>query len=38
MKSDGNVHREAGALAGIVSSVNLAAEPGRMDFYERARD
>ena len=37
MKSDSSVHREAGALAGIVPSVDLAAEPGRMDFYERAR-
>ena len=37
MKPDNSVHREAGALAGIVPSVNLAAEPGRMDFYERAR-
>ena len=37
MKSDSSVHHQAGALAGIVPSVNLAAEPGRMDFYERAR-
>src|SRR5664279_5744404 len=37
MKSDSSVHSEAGALAGIVPSVNLAAEPGRMDFYQRAR-
>ena len=37
MKSDSSVHGDAGALAGIVPSVNLAAEPGRMDFYERAR-
>ena len=37
MKSDSSVHHEAGVLAGIVPSVNLAAEPGRMDFYERAR-
>ncbi len=37
MKSDGSVHDEAGVLAGIVPSVNLAAEAGRMDFYQRAR-
>lgn len=37
MKSEGGVHHQAGALAGIVPSVDLAAEPGRMDFYERAR-
>ena len=34
MKSDSSVHIEAGVLAGIVPSVNLAAEAGRMDFYE----
>lgn len=37
MKSGSSVHDEAGTLAGIVPSVNLAAEPGRMNFYERAR-
>ena len=37
MKSDSSVRNDAGALAGIVPGVNLAAEPGRMDFYERAR-
>ena len=30
MKPDSKVHDEAGVLAGIVPSVNLAAEPGRM--------
>ena len=37
MKPDGNLQHQAGDLAGIVPSVNLAAEPGRMDFYARAR-
>ena len=37
MKTDSSVHGQADAPAGIVPSVNLAAEPGRMDFYERAR-
>ena len=37
MKPDSSVHDEAGVLAGIVPSVNLAAEAGRMDFYARAR-
>ena len=37
MKTDSSVHHQVGDLAGIVPSVNLEAEPGRMDFYERAR-
>lgn len=36
MKPD-SVRAETDALAGVVPSVDLAAEPGRMDFYERAR-
>ena len=36
MKTDDGIRREAGALAGILPSVNLAAEEGRKDFYARA--
>ena len=37
MKRDSSVRREASAPPGILPSVNLSAEAGRMDFYERAR-
>jgi gentisate 1,2-dioxygenase len=37
MERDSGRQDQAGVLAGIVPSVDLAAEPGRMDFYQRAR-
>ncbi|HJS37994.1 MAG TPA: gentisate 1,2-dioxygenase [Burkholderiales bacterium] len=37
MKPVENVRREAEALAGIVPTVDLAAEEGRKDFYGRAQ-